>query len=70
MIDLKHVTTSFSGFYVQPGTETLVSMQVTGNKATDEAIKFFPPDRRNCYTDEEFQPLYFNKVRKATAIIQ
>ena len=51
------------GFYIQPGTETLVSMQVTGSTTTEGAISFFTPARRNCYTDQEFQPKYFNKVR-------
>merc|ERR1712106_646066 len=52
---------SQQGFYIQPGTETLVSMQVTGSIATPGAMTFFNPARRNCYNDEEFQPLYFNK---------
>ena len=51
-----------SGFYIKPGTESMVSMQFVGYSTTDDAVGHFSPQERNCYTDEEFQPLYFNKV--------
>jgi len=49
------------GFYVKPGTESMVSMQVVGYSTTQEALGHFNPEERDCYMDEEFQPLYFNK---------
>ena len=51
-----------SGFYIQPGTESMVAMQVVGYGTTQDAIGHFNPQERNCYNDDEFQPLYFNKV--------
>ena len=47
---------------MKPGTESMVSMQVVGYSTTQEALGHFNPQERDCYTDEEFQPLYFNKV--------
>merc|ERR1719483_478817 len=50
------------GFYIKPGTESMVSMQVVGYGTTEDAMVHFDPQERNCYTDDEFQPLYFNKT--------
>ena len=43
-------------------------MQVTGSTTTEGAISFFTPARRNCYRDEEFQPLYFNRVSSSSTL--
>ena len=40
----------------------MVSVQVVGYSTTDDALGHFQPQERNCYVDDEFQPLYFNKV--------
>ena len=53
---------SVSGFYIQPGTESMVAMQVVGYGTTQDAMGHFNPQERNCYNNDEFQPLYFNKV--------
>ena len=50
------------GFYVRPGTETLVSLRATRTSTNHEALSFFSPEQRMCYTEQEFQPLYYNKV--------
>lgn len=50
------------GFYVQPGTETLISMKVTRTTVPQESMRFYSPKERMCYTKEEFQPLYYNMV--------
>ena len=50
------------GFYVQPGTETLISMKVTKTLVPQESLKFYSPQDRMCYTQQEFQPLYYNMV--------
>ena len=50
------------GFYVRPGTETLVSLRATRTSTNHEALSFFSPEQRMCYTEHEFQPLYYNKV--------
>ena len=57
------------GFYVAPGQETLVSVQVQETYTTNEALSFFPAATRKCYQDNtnspledsEFQPKYFNR---------
>ena len=43
-----------------------------GTATTPEALGWFPPPDRNCYSDDlaaspttsEFQPIYFNRVRE------
>jgi hypothetical protein len=40
----------------------MVAMQVVGYGTSQDAIGHFNPQERNCYNDDEFQPLYFNKV--------
>jgi hypothetical protein len=40
----------------------MVAMQVIGYGTTQDAMDHFNPQERNCYNDDEFQPLYFNKV--------
>ena len=53
----------FSGFYVRPGTETLVTMKASRTEMKQDAIDFFTdPEYRQCYTEDQFQPLYYNKV--------
>ena len=54
---------------MKPGTESMVSMQVVGYSTTQEALGHFNPEERDCYMDEEFQPLYFNKVNTLLAIM-
>ena len=57
------------GFYVAPGQETLVSVQVQETYTTPDALSFFPAATRKCYQDDiksppeesEFQPKYFNR---------
>ena len=57
------------GFYVAPGQETLVSVQVKETYTTSQALSFFPAAKRKCYQDDikaplrdsEFQPKYFNR---------
>ena len=44
-----------NGFYVSPGSETLVAMTPTILNTTQEAMERFRPKDRNCYTDEEFK---------------
>ena len=58
------------GFYVAPGQETLVSVQVQETYTTPEALSFFSSASRKCYQDDtdsdvensEFQPKYFNRT--------
>ena len=57
------------GFYVAPGSMTLVSVKVEETFTTPEALSFFPAAARKCYQDDierpveesEFQPKYFNR---------
>ena len=48
-----------NGFYVSPGTETLIALVPSVINTTQEAIDRFTPEQRNCYTDEEFRLKYF-----------
>ena len=50
------------GFYVRPGTETLVAMVASRSITTKQSIDFFTPAKRMCYTDAEFSPLFYNEV--------
>ena len=50
------------GFYVSPGAETLVSITATSYNVTERAYKQFSPSARNCYSNNEFQPLHFNRT--------
>ena len=55
----------FSGFYVRPGTETLVSMKASRTEMKQDAVDFFSDIKyRMCYTEEQFQPLHYNRVLK------
>ena len=47
---------------MKPGTDTLVSMKVSRTVTSKKALEYFDSSQRMCYTDEEFQPLYFNEV--------
>ena len=63
------LTMSLLGFYVRPGTETLVSMKASRTVMNQDAIDFFSnPAQRMCYTENQFQPLYYNKVRSGFKI--
>ena len=37
-------------------------MKVSRTVTSKKALKYFNSDQRMCYTEEEFQPLYFNEV--------
>ena len=56
------------GFYVKPGSSSLVSMKVSRTVTTEKALKYFSSDQRMCYSEEEFQPLYFNEVLSINSI--
>ena len=48
---------------MRPGTETLVTMKASRTEMKQDAIDFFTdPEYRQCYTEDQFQPLYYNKV--------
>ena len=47
---------------MKPGTSSLVSMKVSRTVTSEKALKYFDSDQRMCYTEQEFQPLYFNEV--------
>ena len=47
------------GFYVSPGTETLVAMKPTILNTTQKVLDRFTPEDRNCYTDDEFRLKHF-----------
>ena len=47
---------------MKPGTSSLVSMKVSRTVTSQKALKYFDSDQRMCYTQQEFQPLYFNEV--------
>ena len=49
------------GFYISPGAETLVSISAVSYNVTETAFNEFPPNDRNCYTNEEFQAPHLNK---------
>ena len=60
---LQYFKRIFSGFYVRPGTETLVNIKASRTEMRQDAIDFFSdPKYRMCYTEDQFQPLYYNKV--------
>ena len=59
---LKRPVVRQQGFYVKPGTSSLVSMKVSRTVTSPKALKYFDSDQRMCYTEQEFQPLYFNEV--------
>ena len=48
------------GFYVRPGTVNLVSLKGEGIITTEDAIRRFDPDLRQCYRDDEFNFFYLN----------
>ena len=65
-IQIFHYTLLFeflTGFYISPGAETLVSMSAVSYNVTETAFFDFSPEERNCYTNEEFQPLHLNRTR-------
>ena len=50
---------------MRPGTETLVNIKASRTEMRQDAIDFFSdPKYRMCYTEDQFQPLYYNKVLK------
>ena len=53
----------FTGFYVRPGTETLVATIASKSITTKDSKNFFTPAKRMCYTDDEFSPPFYNKVK-------
>ena len=52
-----------NGFYVAPGSETLVAITPTILNTTTSAISKFSPEKRNCYTPDEFDFKYFKRER-------
>ena len=51
-----------NGHYVSPGTENLISLTPTIFNTTPTALDFAPEDR-DCYTDAEFEFIYFTKFQ-------
>ena len=51
------------GFYISPGTENIISMDIEGYETTEAALNSYPIERF-CYREEDFQPLHYNLVRK------
>ena len=47
-----------NGFYVSPGSETLLAIMPTILNTSQEAMDRFTPEERNCYADEEFRFKY------------
>ena len=52
----------YLGFYIRPGTETLVAMIASRSLTTNASKNFFTPAKRMCYTNAEFSPPFYNEV--------
>ena len=48
------------GFYVRPGTESLIAFDINGFEATSTALGFFTGSKKFCYTEADFQPRHYN----------
>ena len=51
------------GSYISPGTENILSIDIEGFEATPAALTNYPIEKF-CYTEEDFQPVHYNLVRK------
>ena len=51
------------GFFIQPGTENLVSIDVKSFEASTKALDFFSNDKF-CFTEKDFQPNHYNLVSR------
>ena len=57
------------GFFIQPGTENLVSIDVKSFEASTKALDFFSNDKF-CFTEKDFQPNHYNLVSRKIILDQ
>ena len=70
-IPTKNVNNNFivPGFFIQPGTENLVSIDVKSFEASTMALDFFSNDKF-CFTEKDFQPNHYNLVSRKIILDQ
>merc|ERR1712080_376233 len=59
--NLERPLISQSGTYINPGSETLMSLKVIETVTTDRVVRKFPTLSRKCYTSDEFDTRHYTK---------